>query len=81
MGKILTGAVTLLGAGDAATVVDWSAVAPVMEALSTQINVVGLVGVIAGALAASVGLVFTWFAVRKGIIALMAALRNGRVSA
>lgn len=81
MGNILTAAATLLGAGDAATVIGWDAVAPVMEALSNQISVTTVVAVIAGALAASVGLAFMWFAVRKGVRALMGALRKGRISA
>lgn len=55
---------------------DW---APVIEALTAQINVSSVVGVIATTVTAGIGLVFMWWGVRKGISSLMSAFRGGRV--
>lgn len=53
---------------------------PVIEAIQGQISVSTVVGVLAGVVGVCVGLAFMWWAVRKGISALMAAFKKGRVS-
>lgn len=61
------------------SVIGWDSVAPVMEALATQINVTTIIAVLAGGIAACAGIVFMWWAARKGIAWLMGALRKGRM--
>lgn len=56
---------------------DWSSV---ITALTGQISVSTIVGVIATTAAAGVGLVFMWWGVRKAVRALMAAFKKGRLS-
>lgn len=66
---------------DASSVVtsaDWSSV---ITALTNQISVSTVVGVLATVAAACVGLVFMWWGVRKAIRALMSAFKKGRLSA
>lgn len=65
---------------DGASVVsaaDWSAV---ITAMTNQISVSTIVGVLASLVAAGVGLVFMWWGVRKAVKSLMAAFRNGKLS-
>lgn len=59
------------------TSADWS---KVIEALTAQISVSTVVGVLATVVAAGTGLVFMWWGVRKAARALMAAFRSGRIS-
>lgn len=56
---------------------DW---APVIEAMTAQISVSTVVGVLATVVAAGIGLVFMWWGVRKAGRSLMAAFRSGRIS-
>lgn len=58
------------------TSADW---APVMEAMTGQISVVTVVGVIAAVVAAGIGLVFMWWGIRKAAKALMAAFKSGKL--
>lgn len=58
------------------TSADW---ASVLTALTTQISVSTVVGVIAAAVTAGVGLVFMWWGVRKLTRTLMAAFRGGKL--
>lgn len=51
-----------------------------MTAIQGQISVSTVVAVIAGVAAAAIGLVFMWWAARKGSGALMSAFRRGRLS-
>lgn len=67
-------------ASEASTVVtskDW---APIIDALTGQISVTQVVGVIASAIGAGIGLVFMWWGGRKAVRTLMAAFRKGKVS-
>ena len=59
------------------TSADW---ASVVTALTNQISVSTVVGVLAVVAAACVGLAFMWWGVRKATSALMAAFKNGKVS-
>lgn len=73
--------VNVLGAAlDAATVVtatDWQSV---ISAMTAQISVSSVVGVLATLVTAGIGLVFMWWGVRKAMRSLMSAFRKGKVS-
>ena len=56
---------------------DW---APIITAMTAQISVSTVVGVIASAIAAGIGLVFMWWGGRKAVRTLMSAFRKGKVS-
>lgn len=59
------------------TSTDW---APIIEAITPQISVSTIVGVVATGVAAVIGLVFMWWGARKAVRMLMAAFRKGKVS-
>lgn len=63
-----------------ATVVDATAWQSVMTALTSQISVASIVGVLATLVTAGIGLVFMWWGVRKALKSLMAAFRKGKMS-
>lgn len=52
----------------------------VIDALTTQINVSSVVGILAVTVTACVGLAFMWWGVRKVASAIMSAFRKGKVS-
>lgn len=56
---------------------DW---ASVMTALTNQISVSTIVGVLATLVTAGIGLVFMWWGVRKALRSLMSAFRKGKMS-
>ena len=56
---------------------DWSSV---MSALTSQISVSTIIGVLATLVTAGIGLVFMWWGVRKALRSLMAAFRKGKMS-
>ena len=56
---------------------DWSGV---ISALTAQVSISTIMGALATFVAAGIGIVFTWWVVRKGIRSLMAAFRKGRMS-
>ena len=56
---------------------DWSSV---ISALTAQISVATIVGVLATLVTTGIGLVFMWWGVRKALRSLMAAFRKGRMS-
>lgn len=51
-----------------------------ITALTGQISVSTVVGVLAAVAGVVVGLVFMWWGVRRAVRALMSAFRKGRVS-
>lgn len=55
---------------------DW---ASVITAMTGQISVQTVVGVIATVVGAGIGLVFMWWGVRKASRSLMAAFRSGKL--
>lgn len=59
------------------TSADWSSV---IDALTSQISVSTVVGVLAGVVGACVGFAFMWWGLRKGIAALMNAFKKGKVN-
>lgn len=66
-----------LATATAVTSSDWQSV---IEALTNQISVTSIVGVLATLAAAGVGFAFMWWGVRKAVRALMAAFKKGKIS-
>lgn len=64
----------------AAEVVGADAWASVLKAITDQISVTTVVGVLATVAGACVGLAFMWWGLRKAINALMSAFKSGKVS-
>lgn len=62
------------------TAITASAWESVMTALTGQISVSTVVGVLATIATACVGLAFMWWGVRKAVRALMSAFKKGKVS-
>lgn len=58
------------------TASDW---ASVITAMTGQISVSTVVGVLATLVTAGVGLVFMWWGVRKAVGSLMGSFRSGRI--
>lgn len=65
------------GSATAVTAADW---ASVISAMTGQISVATIVGVLAAIVASCIGIVFMWWGVRKAVRALMAAFRKGKIS-
>lgn len=55
---------------------DW---ASVISAMTGQISVSNVVGVLATLVTAGIGLVFLWWGVRKAVGSLMGSFRSGRI--
>lgn len=55
---------------------DW---ASVINAMTSQISVSTVVGVLATLVTAGIGLVFMWWGVRKAVCSLMGSFRSGRI--
>lgn len=58
------------------TASDW---ASVIAAMTSQISVSTIVGVLATLVTAGIGLVFLWWGVRKAVGSLMGSFRSGRI--
>lgn len=58
------------------TASDW---ASVITAMTGQISVSTVVGVLATLVTAGIGLVFLWWGVRKAVGSLMGSFRSGRI--
>ena len=58
------------------TAKDW---ASVISAMTSQISVSAVVGVLATLVTAGIGLVFLWWGVRKAVGSLMGSFRSGRI--
>lgn len=67
---------TLLSGSNVVSSSDW---ASVIEAMTGQISVATVVGVLATLVGAGIGLVFMWWGVRKAARSLMAAFRSGKL--
>lgn len=59
------------------TAADWSSV---ITALTSQVSVSTIIAALATFMAASIGIVFMWWGLRKAVRTLMAAFRKGRIS-
>lgn len=64
---------------DPAKVVTASDWASVISAMTSQISVSTVVGVLATLVTAGIGLVFLWWGVRKAVGSLMGSFRSGRI--
>lgn len=67
---------TLLTDSSVVSSADW---APVIEALTGQVSVATVVGVLATIVSGGIGMVFMWWGVRKASRSLMAAFRTGKL--
>lgn len=65
---------------DTSTAITSADFSSVITALTEQISVSTVVEILAYVAGISVGLVFLWWGVRKGVRALMAAFKKGRLS-
>lgn len=65
-------------AGGAFTATELSTI---INTITGSINVQSIVTMIAAMITACIGIVFMWWAIRKGIKVIMSAVRKGRVSA
>lgn len=63
-------------ASSVVTAADW---ASVIAAMTSQISVGTVVGVLATLVTAGIGLVFLWWGVRKAVGSLMGSFRSGRI--
>lgn len=66
-------------ADPASSVVSASDWASVISAMTGQISVSTVVGVLATLVTAGIGLVFMWWGVRKAVGSLMGSFRSGRI--
>ncbi len=67
---------SVVAASTAVSASDW---ASVLTAMTGQISVSTVVGVLASVVGAGIGLVFMWWGVRKLARTLMAAFRSGKL--
>lgn len=65
--------------GSTTTVVTANDWASVISAMTSQISVSTVVGVLATLVTAGIGLVFLWWGVRKAVGSLMGSFRSGRI--
>lgn len=65
--------------GPVSTVVTANDWASVISAMTSQISVSTVVGVLATLVTAGIGLVFLWWGVRKAVGSLMGSFRSGRI--
>lgn len=63
-----------------ATVVTVSDFQSILDAVTAQVSVSTIVGVVAAVAAIAVALVFMWWGVRKGVGMLMSAFRKGKLT-
>lgn len=68
------------GGGDTPAVVSPSTYADVLTAMTGQISVTTIVGVLAAAIGASIGFVFLWWGVRKLMSTFFSGFRKGKAS-
>lgn len=61
--------------------IGWSDLSSVLTAITEQISVSTVIAVVAGAIGASIGLVFMWWGVRKLIRVIMKAFKSGKLGA
>ena len=65
------------GASTIVTSADW---ASILSAMTAQISVSTIVGVLAAAITASIGFVFLWWGVRKLLSTFFSGFRKGKAS-
>lgn len=75
--SVISAAPVMAAEGDVVTSADW---ASVISAMTAQVSVSTVVGVVATTVSAGIGLVFMWWGMRKAVRALFKAFRSGRTS-
>lgn len=65
----------------ASTTVDYEDFSSVITAVTSQVSVANIVGVLAAVMAIAIALVFMWWGIRKALRMIMSAFRKGRASA
>lgn len=65
---------------DGSTVIGWSDLSSVLNAITAQISVTTVIAVVAGAITASIALVFMWWGIRKLTRVIMKAFRSGKLN-
>lgn len=68
-----------IGVVEGSGTIGWSDLSSVLTAMTSQISVTTVIGVIAGVVGAAIALVFMWWGVRKLARTLMAAFRSGKL--
>lgn len=68
-----------IGVLESAGTIGWSDLSSVLTAMTSQISVTTVIGVIAGVVGAAIALVFMWWGVRKLARTLMSAFRSGKL--
>lgn len=68
-----------IGVLESSGTIGWSDLSSVLTAMTSQISVTTVIGVIAGVVGAAIALVFMWWGVRKLARTLMAAFRSGKL--
>ncbi len=69
----------IYAAAEGATTVTWTDFQAVIDSITAQFSVSTAVGVLVAVVGACVGLAFMWWGLRKGVSALMAAFKRGKV--
>lgn len=69
----------IYGVATTSNAIGFSDLSSVLSAMTDQISVTTVIGVIAGVVGASIALVFMWWGVRKLARTLMAAFRSGKL--
>ena len=68
-----------IGVLESSGTIGWSDLQSVLTAMTSQVSVTTVIGVIAGVVGAAIALVFMWWGVRKLARTLMAAFRSGKL--
>lgn len=79
---LLVPGMALAAEGDAAGgVFSTTELSTIIQTITSVVNVQSIVQMTAAMITACIGIVFMWWAIRKGIKVIMSAVRKGRVSA
>lgn len=69
------------GTASAGGVFSTTELSTIISTITGVINVTSIIQMIAAMITACIGIVFMWWAIRKGIRVIMSAVRKGKVSA
>lgn len=67
--------------GTTTTTVGYNDVKSVIDAVTAQVSVSSIVGVLASVIGVVIGIVFAWWAIRKAMQMIFSAFRKGRANA
>lgn len=77
---VLSGTALAFASEGSTTIVGPDAWAPVLAAMTGQISVTTIIGVLAACVGAAIGFVFMWWGVRKLLSTFFSGFRKGRAS-